>query len=76
MDKSETRMGSNAKTTEKVAIAIVCAAGCLAIEALAYVLGWTKTLADAAMNWVAYTAVTTIVVILLTKRKSSNTEQQ
>ncbi len=69
-------MSNNAKTTEKAAIAIVCAAGCLAIEAAAYILGWTKTLSEAAMNWIAYTAVTSIVVILLTKRKRNNTEKQ
>ncbi len=69
-------MSSNAKTTEKAAIAIVCAAGCLAIEAAAYAFGWTKTLSEAAMNWTAYTAVTSIVVILLTKRKRNNTEKQ
>ncbi len=67
-------MSNNAKTTEKVAIVIVCAAGCLAIEAAAYAFGWTKTLGEAALNWIAYSAVTSIVVILFTKR--NNKEKQ
>ncbi len=69
-------MSNNAKTTEKVAIVIICAAGCLAIEAIAYAFEWTKTLGEAALNWIAYTVVTSVVVILLTKRKRNNTEQQ
>ncbi len=68
-------MSSNAKTTEKAAIAIVCAAGCLAIEAIAYAFGWTKNLGEAVLNWIAYTAVTSIVVMLLTKKKRDNTKQ-
>ncbi len=61
--------------TETVAIAIVCAAGCLAIEAIAYAFGWTKSLGEAVLNWIAYTAVTSIVVMLLTKKKRDNTKQ-
>ncbi len=68
-------MNKRANMTETVAIAIVCAAGCLAIEAIAYAFGWTKSLGEAVLNWIAYTAVTSIVVMLLTKKKRDNTKQ-
>ncbi len=67
-------MSNNAKTTEKVAIVIICAAGCLAIEAVAYAFGWTKTLGEAALNWIAYSAVTSFIVTMLTKKKRNGTE--
>jgi hypothetical protein len=67
-------MANESKATVRLAIVAMCALGCLAIEAVAYALGWTKTLGESLLNWIAYSAVTSIVVIALTKRKRNKND--
>lgn len=56
---------------ETIAIIIICAAGCMLIEAGGYIAGWTHTMGEAVANWLVYTIVTSITVVALT-HKSKN----